>query len=101
MELLKEDVRTVERILRPATKRINWSALSVGDFCTKCNSAIGVFESLVHQVSGTEWKLKTSIDYFNLQYNIYYNKHNICYITVWFHFRCRRTRETWSARSPV
>ena len=50
MELLREDVRTVERTLRPATKRINWSALSVGDFCNKCNSAIGVFESLVHQV---------------------------------------------------
>ncbi|XP_037090995.1 dynein heavy chain 10, axonemal-like [Pollicipes pollicipes] len=50
MELLKEDVKSVERVLRPATKRINWSALSVGDFCNKCNGAIGVFESLVHQV---------------------------------------------------
>ena len=43
-------MRELRRVIRPGAKRLNWNSLGINDFISKCDSAIGKFESLVHQI---------------------------------------------------
>ncbi|XP_064612357.1 LOW QUALITY PROTEIN: dynein axonemal heavy chain 10-like [Liolophura sinensis] len=49
-QLLEDQMRELRRVIRPGSKRLNWNSLGISDFCTKCDTAISKFESLVNQI---------------------------------------------------
>nr|XP_036870140.1 dynein heavy chain 10, axonemal [Manis javanica] len=48
--LLDDHSRELGRVFRSGYKRLNWSSLGIADYITRCQQAIGKFESLVHQI---------------------------------------------------
>ena len=43
-------MRSLRRVIRPGSKRLNWNSLGINEFINKCDSAISKFESLVNQI---------------------------------------------------
>ena len=50
MDILRGHLKALYTLLYPASKRMNWLSLTVIDYVTRCNFAIGKFTSLVHQL---------------------------------------------------
>ncbi|KAI5166248.1 Dynein Heavy Chain 10, Axonemal [Manis pentadactyla] len=48
--LLDDHSRELGRVFRSGYKRLNWNSLGIADYITRCQQAIGKFESLVHQI---------------------------------------------------
>lgn len=48
--LLESHLHDLKRTIRPGAKRLNWSALGINDYLTKCNSNISKLESMVNQI---------------------------------------------------
>ena len=49
-ELLNMQIQTLQRVLKPGMKRLNWNSLGITDYVSRCEQAIIKFESLVNQV---------------------------------------------------
>uniref|UniRef100_H2ZL68 Dynein heavy chain tail domain-containing protein n=1 Tax=Ciona savignyi TaxID=51511 RepID=H2ZL68_CIOSA len=49
-QLLEDHIRELKRVLKPGYKRLNWNSLGIQDYITRCDVAIGKFESLVNQI---------------------------------------------------
>jgi len=50
VDILRGHLKSVYKLLYPASKRMNWLSLTVSDYVARCNLAIGKFTSLVHQL---------------------------------------------------
>lgn len=50
IDILRGHLRSLYKLLYPASKRMNWLSLTVNDYVTRCNFAISKFTSLVHQL---------------------------------------------------
>ncbi|XP_049721902.1 dynein axonemal heavy chain 10 isoform X2 [Elephas maximus indicus] len=48
--LLDDHSQELVRVFRSGYKRLNWNSLGIADYITRCQQAIGKFESLVHQI---------------------------------------------------
>nr|XP_039267660.1 dynein heavy chain 10, axonemal-like [Styela clava] len=49
-QLLEDHILELKRVLRPGYKRLNWNSLGIQDYASRCEVAIGKFESLVNQI---------------------------------------------------
>lgn len=47
---MDDHTKTLRRVLKPGTKRLNWNSLGIRDYVLRCEQAITKFESLVNQV---------------------------------------------------
>jgi len=50
VDILRSHLKSVYKLLFPASKRMNWLSLTVNEYVARCNFAIGKFTSLVHQL---------------------------------------------------
>ncbi|XP_070572584.1 dynein axonemal heavy chain 10-like isoform X2 [Ptychodera flava] len=48
--LLEEHTRDLRRTMKPGYKRLNWNSLGISDYISRCEQALGKFESLVNQI---------------------------------------------------
>ncbi|XP_077995609.1 dynein axonemal heavy chain 10-like isoform X2 [Glandiceps talaboti] len=48
--LLEEHTRELRRTMKPGYKRLNWNSLGINDYISRCEQALGKFESLVNQI---------------------------------------------------
>ena len=49
-ELLRERLASLDQVLTPGFRSLNWNSLGIPDFLTLCNKAMNEFNSLLHQV---------------------------------------------------
>ena len=47
---MEDHIKTLQRVVKPGAKRLNWSSLGIHDYIVKCEEALSKFESLSNQV---------------------------------------------------
>ena len=53
VELLEDHIRSLQRVLKPGLKRLNWNSLGIQDYITKCEKVCSVYCTFmcVHSLS--------------------------------------------------
>eukprot|EP00062_Callorhinchus_milii_P021625 gi/632978548/ref/XP_007905975.1/ PREDICTED: dynein heavy chain 10, axonemal [Callorhinchus milii] len=49
-QLLELHIQELQRIVRSGFKRLNWNSLGINDYLSRCDQAVGKFESLLNQI---------------------------------------------------
>ncbi|ORX45970.1 hypothetical protein BCR36DRAFT_332447 [Piromyces finnis] len=70
-KLLKTQIESLNKVLSPGFKRLNWNSLGIPEFINKCNQEITKFGSLVNQISKNAANIYRTVDQIS-QSNIIY-----------------------------